>query len=498
MSNKPKKWIIVEKSEESHYLFAASPLLSMTKDVESIGFPNIDFGIAEYIREKANYIFPRKIWTEAGDKYLKIILNNPKLIKKIFFVSEKFSRKLFEYGRYLLILNLKAKSNEELGRLYEKFESLHNLAHFRRTIFWVMETPDEIFSKYVIKILKEKIKQHKLTLQPEVVFAILATPLKKNHIVKEEQEFLKIVIKLMDLDNINDGILNKKLEKHYKKYCWLPYGMSGPAWDRRYFVKNAKKYLIKDKSEIIERLRFLENQINHIKKQQEKFLKLLKLDKKIMELINIAQESIYIKSLSKEALFYGFYTSENLIKEIGNRLGINITLVRRMLPWEIKTALKKSKVDVEKLKQRYKYSIQYAYRGKTKVFTGEEAKKFIKSIDIEIEKGINRKIIKLTGVCAQPGKAVGMVKIINNAKDLNKMKNGDILISKMTDPEIIAAMKKAGAIVTDLGGITCHAAIVSRELGIPCIIGTKYATKIFEDNNKVEVNSTNGIIKKLP
>ncbi len=497
MSNRPKKWIIVEKAEASHYLFAASPLLSMTKDMESVGFSNIGFGVVEYIKEKASYIFPRKIWADAGDKYLKIILNDPKLIKKIFFISEKFSQKLFEYGRYLLSVNLKDKGNEELGSLYEKFEELHNQAHFRRTIFWVMETPKEIFSKYVINLLKEKIKQQKLKLQPEVVFAILATPLIKNHVAQEEQEFIKTVLKLKDLDNINDGILNKKLEKHYKKYCWLPYGMSGPAWDKRYFVKNAKKYLIKDKAEIIERLRFLENQVNHIKKQQEKFLKLLKLDKDIMELINIARKSIYIKSLSKEALFYGFYASENLIKEIGNRLGINVALVRRMLPWEIKTALKLSKVDAEELKQRYKYSVQYAYRGKTKVFIEKEAKNFIKSIDVEIEKGIDRKIIQLIGVCAQPGKAIGNVKIINNAKDLNKMKNGDILISKMTDPEIIAAMKKAGAVVTDMGGITCHAAIVSRELGIPCIIGTKYATKIFEDNNKVEVDADKGIIKKI-
>jgi len=77
------------------------------------------------------------------------------------------------------------------------------------------------------------------------------------------------------------------------------------------------------------------------------------------------------------------------------------------------------------------------------------------------------------------------------------MNDGDILVSKMTDPEIVAAMKKAGAIITDSGGITCHAAIVSRELGIPCVISTKFATKLFEDGDRVEVDADKGIIKKL-
>jgi len=77
------------------------------------------------------------------------------------------------------------------------------------------------------------------------------------------------------------------------------------------------------------------------------------------------------------------------------------------------------------------------------------------------------------------------------------MRPGDILVSHMTDPEIVVAMKKAGAIITDMGGITCHAAIVSRELGIPCVIGTKIATKVFKDGDEVEVDATKGVVRKL-
>ena len=80
---------------------------------------------------------------------------------------------------------------------------------------------------------------------------------------------------------------------------------------------------------------------------------------------------------------------------------------------------------------------------------------------------------------------------------MNKMQQGDILVSIATTPAIVPAMKKAAAIVTDEGGLTCHAAIVSRELGVPCVIGTKIGTKIFKDGDMIEVDADEGTVKKV-
>jgi len=87
------------------------------------------------------------------------------------------------------------------------------------------------------------------------------------------------------------------------------------------------------------------------------------------------------------------------------------------------------------------------------------------------------------------------VKIIKTKDDLLKFKKGDILVAEATVPDYVPAMRKAGAIITDLGGLTSHAAIVSRELGIPCIIGTKIATKVLKDGDFVEVDANKGIVK---
>ena len=100
-------------------------------------------------------------------------------------------------------------------------------------------------------------------------------------------------------------------------------------------------------------------------------------------------------------------------------------------------------------------------------------------------------------MCASSGKAVGRVRIIFDVNEMDRVKNGDILVTGMTTPNFVPAMKRAGAIVTNDGGITCHAAIVSRELGVPCIIGTRMATKILKDGDLVEVDAENGIVRKI-
>lgn len=85
--------------------------------------------------------------------------------------------------------------------------------------------------------------------------------------------------------------------------------------------------------------------------------------------------------------------------------------------------------------------------------------------------------------------------VVTTYEEIGKVKSGDVLVSPMTDPYYVSAMTKAGAIITDEGGILSHAAIISRELGIPCVIGTKHATKILKDGDLVEVDANEGVVK---
>lgn len=98
----------------------------------------------------------------------------------------------------------------------------------------------------------------------------------------------------------------------------------------------------------------------------------------------------------------------------------------------------------------------------------------------------------LTGVAASPGIAVGPVKIVPVASEIDKVMSGDVLVAEMTTPDFVPAMKRAAAIVTDRGGRTAHAAIVSRELGIPCVVGTEVATKTLKDGQEITVDGSEG------
>jgi len=102
----------------------------------------------------------------------------------------------------------------------------------------------------------------------------------------------------------------------------------------------------------------------------------------------------------------------------------------------------------------------------------------------------------LEGLNASPGIAYGIVKIIRGEDELDKVKDGDILVTTMTTPDMVKAMKKAVAIITDEGGTTCHAAIVSRELGCPAVVGTRNATKVLSDGMMVTVDGAKGQVYK--
>jgi len=104
---------------------------------------------------------------------------------------------------------------------------------------------------------------------------------------------------------------------------------------------------------------------------------------------------------------------------------------------------------------------------------------------------------EIKGAIAFNGIIRGIARIIIFPKDQDRLKKGEILVTSMTTPDYLPSMNKAAAFITDEGGITCHAAIVAREMKKPCIIGTKIATKIIKDGDLVEVDANNGVVKIL-
>lgn len=109
---------------------------------------------------------------------------------------------------------------------------------------------------------------------------------------------------------------------------------------------------------------------------------------------------------------------------------------------------------------------------------------------------VEEDLSELKGQAVFKGKASGRAKILKRKDQIIDFQQGEILVSPMTTPDFVPAMKKAAAIITDEGGVVCHAAILARELKIPCVIATKVATKVFKDGDMLEVDAEKGIVKK--
>ncbi len=133
-------------------------------------------------------------------------------------------------------------------------------------------------------------------------------------------------------------------------------------------------------------------------------------------------------------------------------------------------------------------------RGKIYIVQSRPVTFLAEDVEKSQEKSKAEGKVLLHGLGASPGIATGKVKIIHDLSELGKIEEGDILVTEMTSPDYVPAMEKSIAIITDRGGMTCHAAIVSRELGIPCIVGTGNATQILKDGMIVTVDANHGVV----
>jgi len=177
---------------------------------------------------------------------------------------------------------------------------------------------------------------------------------------------------------------------------------------------------------------------------------------------------------------------DSFLQEFGRRMSLDHELLKYVLPSEMNDVVRHGSVIKEQLLRRVELcAVLYTPDGIT-IFDGEEARQLQDAMNQSVHKNAPTTI---SGLIAHTGVATGRVRVLTSAKECDQMQHGEVLVAVMTRPDYLPAMKKAVAIVTDEGGITCHAAIVSRELRIPCIIGTGNATTQLRTGDRVCVDA---------
>jgi phosphohistidine swiveling domain-containing protein len=325
-------------------------------------------------------------------------------------------------------------------------------------------------------------------------FYAMIAPREKSFLQREDMDILKIAIIAKD-----KGIekVSEMLKEHRKKYEWLPYDYGANHYDLAHFERELKKLLELSIDELKKRYDSLKGYEENIIIKQDKIRKDNDISDEEDKLYNVVRESYYLIDSKKEYFTKIHWYSERVFSEIAKRIGVDIDIVRHFLPDETKKYLiKKELVDKDNMKRRIEnYYFLIKDDGTYDFYEDGKAKSLIDEFLEHYERSYSDAHVK--GMTAQKGVVTGRARVITSALYCHRVKHGDILITHMTSPDFMVAVKRASAIVTDEGGVTCHAAIVSRELKIPCVIGTKDATKVFKDVDEIEVDADKGIVRKI-
>lgn len=272
---------------------------------------------------------------------------------------------------------------------------------------------------------------------------------------------------------------NKLATRLYNKYYWIPVNFVGNPWDLRYFVKLIKNH-------------------RRLKKKQKIKKPKVKLSPSLKYYLKLLGEIAGLNEYRKEAFTRAIFTLRPLFHSLSLRYGLNgWQQINYLLHHEIQDLVAGRSIDKGKLikliEERHKpLLIHSTENGGFSLKQGLIVTQFEKKFKI-----FDQHITEIHGTIANKGKVTGRAKIILTAADFSGFKTGDILVARMTSVDFIPIMKRAAAYVTDEGGLACHAAIISREYGKPCIIGTKIATRIFKDGDLVEVDAEKGIVRKV-
>ncbi len=482
--------VLVEEHKFQNMFFIELYIKAFVYDLAEaygIGFDNLIELKGDYMR-----------WAVDIKKYDKVALHYMDLVKKNAAFANEVNQKLFasvdklnRFSQKLLSNDFSQSTNLELTRFSQEQAEL-----VRETLKWglfapMIEVHLPLYTDFLTELVDKRKRERNATVSVSEAVAVLSTFDGDTQAKREQLELLQLAKKVKAPKNISQ--FSNELMQHSSKFGWLMYNFSGPGWTEKEYRDTLSVAL---KENVGQKLKKLQNSAQELEKKRLDFEKVLKLSERDKKFFAIGRDFMKAKALRREALSFTAFAAEPLYQEIAKRLDLSLTQARLMTFTELETALASGTMNEAELTKRTTHFVYGVFNGgkDTELFTGEEAQRFCSIIK---EDKIESDITELRGTCACIGKAAGVVRVINKPSEMKKMRKGDVLVSIATMPDIVPAMRLASAIITDSGGLTSHAAIVSRELNVPCIIGTKIATKVLHDGDKVEVDATNGVVKIL-
>ena len=438
-----------------------------------------------------------------GEKVIGNILKSSRYSGRIMADTYKIGSKLLTLNHKITSTDLSQYDNKKLKIL---LNSLYVLARDLCDVGLAPVISDLRHDK-LSRRLKNILKQNIAASKVNEYYSTLVASARRGLFFKEKLALLKLARKLARNKILRSMVargklsviqkqrpaLSKEILALEKSFGWLNFGHAGA-------VKNAAAYFrelheLLEKKNIEKDFQSLLDEPKALRYKQQQYLRDLNLAAADRRLFKASQDFTYNKIYRFDLLLYTFSNLAKILTIVSERTDLKKDYLYNASLEELNALLDGQKINIKDLQERQRYCVSVIKGNGIIHLTGPKAKGYIRR-HVAVEK-LDKEITSLHGSVAFTGSVVGRVKIVNSIGDLAKVKNGDILVSIQTNPDFLPAMKKAAAFVTDVGGITSHAAIVARELKKPCLIGTKYATQILKDGDMVEVDASRGIVRKL-
>lgn len=346
-------------------------------------------------------------------------------------------------------------------------------------------------------LLKHKGQIEKITDFNNALMTLIF-PVEQVEFQKEQKDFYDLVAYAQkDEDFDNSDLFKQKANEYLSKYGWMktfillpiePLGM--PELIER--IKEDIKVKGLEEYEIQNKKRAENTQLANT------LLKVIEKDEELTKVIKWTRKYGWLLTWSVETAMRGLAVLQPFYKKVALEIGLEWSDLVYLRSDEIREGLENGEllVSKEEIKKRALGYVLASGENYDSFVVGKEGEGLASWVDEGVGDEI-KETEEVRGTPASPGVVRGKVRVALQASDSHLVKEGEVLVCAMTSPDYLSAMKRSVAIVTDEGGLLCHAAIVSRELSKPCVIATKIATQVLKDGDMVEVDADKGIVRKI-
>jgi len=385
-------------------------------------------------------------------------------------------------------------TSEELATYFETYWELLRKAQPLGDCFIAL---DDVYVEGTRSWIAAELEKRGRASDIEDAMIALSTPWENFETLNQEIAFYKLAITFKDTDLSSITTLTREqraaFDNHLKNWCWIPHWYDNKAFDDAFLLDELRKA---QRIDVAARYEELKNTTQNVKQQAETLLDELDTPDDMRDLIAGLRAFTFFRTRLDLHTSYALYTARPIYEDVARHLNLTFKELKSLVASEVIAFLRKERPldEAKQLVAERKDLVIDMYDGDEQtILVGKEAEELVAKIkaDMHADEALPE---SLTGMGASPGVAAGLARVITSVEHVHTVQEGDVLVVPSTSIDFIVAMKKSVAIVTEVGGLTSHAAIVSRELGIPCVVNTRVATKVLKSGQRVRVDGSKGTV----